>query len=313
MNRRFAVDPAAFEAASDVTVLQQFGFCEGRFIVQFPKSWKSEFHQAIAKLPDGLSKIAALELFRKLQEMGGLIPSFGLPYDPRTCWVENALAHASRFDAIISANQSKHGADNLLPMSDAVFKLKSLFPAKATRFPSTIAGYLSAAELLLQISEEICFVDPYFSFYKRSKAEVVAALVERAARERARSFLIYMSAKDRSIGDVSRYISEELDEDVRRFVETLKLPTCAIEITVIFVDDHDAESRFHSRYLLSKYGGLNFDYGFDLGRKGDKKEKVAVLSWEEHRLCFDEYIERQHTFTELVRRRYIVGGIKNDC
>ncbi len=149
MNEEFLVEPTGFKNSQELKyVLEKFGFYQGRFIGQLPKSWIREVYQHMDSLPD-VERKRVSELLNKNKNY--LVPS-GQPFQSTLTWLENAHQQIERqnFAGVIAANANQWN----YPTVDVVDE-DYLKGGHDIRILASSSNYSRITERLLQLSPEI--------------------------------------------------------------------------------------------------------------------------------------------------------------
>lgn len=287
MDQKFAVDPRAFRDAQEaVLLLQKFGFHEGRFLATLPKAWQRLFFEKLESFPDGIGKEKAKLLISRLKELGGLINS-GAAYNPDRPWLGNALDNLSELSGVVHGVHEQVNEPKCASIEMALLN-PDFFPDNRDRqFVGTEQGFLAVAARHLEAAAEICLVDPYFDLTKKKNAEVLRAFVKQGTQYKARSFVVFAHAEKVGISS--------LQKAMETFMDSVSAANWSLRI--VFVSDESAEAKFHARYLISKYGGLRFDYGFQIDASRHKKlHDVSVLDRNRHESLCKQYLDGESDF-----------------
>jgi hypothetical protein len=286
MNELFGVDPSAFEDAKDVQlVFSQFGFEHGRFLAQFPKGWQRQFREKISCFPDWQRKKAE-SVFLKSRE-SALIRT-GWPFRSELSWPANAsmCVQESKLKQAFGARAS----DSFLPAIDDLDEY--LDDCSYVDVKGTPALLASAACILIQESEELWFIDPFFDFSKDSKKDVLQAFLQIAAKVgKPRRFVICARDskcdKDR-LGAAFASVKEKLSP--------------MLGLTFYLFDDDVSKDcrthRMHERYLISMKGGLEYGKGFSAV---SHNVPIKVLGKKQHHELCRLFIGEEHGFQLIAK------------
>jgi hypothetical protein len=287
MDQKFAVDPSAFRDAQEaVLLLQKFGFHEGRFLATLPKAWQRLFFETVESFPDGIGKQQAKLLISRLKESGGLVNS-GAAYKPDRPWLGNALDNLSELSGVVHGVGEQVADPRCASIEMALLNPDFFRDNRDRQFQASEQGYLAVVARHLEAAPEICLVDPYFDLTKKKNAEVLRAFVYQGTQYRVRSFVVFAHAEKVGITDLSKAIET--------FMDSISVANWSLR--VVLVSDESAEVKFHARYLISKYGGLRFDYGFQMDASRMKKlHDVSVLDRNRHEKLCKEYLDGEHGF-----------------
>lgn len=271
MNEEFAVEPTAFENASQLKyVLEKFGFHHGRFIVGFPSKWIKQVHEHSLLFPE-IEQAKARSLLIKAKESNLVVNSGDLGFVPSFPWINNAH-HVSvaynPFNGVIAAKSNSFG----YPTVNEVYEMDDDFfgASNDVRIIGTAENYSRIARRLLQLSHEVAFVDPYLRLERPACEKVVKSFLAIAQQGKCQNFVFWTREKIAA-------------KAYMRMLEEKYKPSLAPKstLTVNLVDDEGSADKMHARLLLSTLGGLRFDHGleeFDDGRRVD----VSLVSKQAH-------------------------------
>lgn len=268
MNEEFLVEPTGFKSAFELKyVLEKFGFYQGRFIGQFPKSWRKEVFEQMISLPDVEQK-----RIRSLMEQykNCVVPS-GQEFLPNLSWLENAHQQIEQdnFDGIIAATSNTW---NYPTLEDV--EIDYLRGGHDIRVLASGANYTKYTRRLLQLSHEVVLVDPYLQLYSVRCAQVLKNILTIAQQGKCRSMVIWARHDQASMKTRQAY--QQMLEDKYRS-KLLKGST----LTVKLVDDHQSSEKMHARLMLSVIGGFRFDHGFS-EFNDDRYVDISILGEEVH-------------------------------
>jgi hypothetical protein len=289
MNEEFAIEPTAFNDFKDVRfVLGKFGFHEGRFISALPSKWVNEVYAQLEKLPDGPSKLRAKELVRKIAKEYGGIGNSGVSFDPSKLWLTNAVTCGNEFAGIIVSGETASGRQGdgyktIDEIDDSFFG-----SCREVKLLSTVEQFGRVATKLLDFSYEVFLIDPYFNFSKPSNIDVLKEFVRIGAKGKCKEFVIYTAAK------VNKF------DAVEKILRQYFLGSGA-SIKVYHVEQDVSEYDYHARYLLSQFGGIRFDKGF---QAEDVLRDVAAIDIGMHSELRKMYLDGEHGFKILAEHNF---------
>ncbi len=294
MLREFAVEPALLKEFSAFKFLREtFGVSEARMIAEFPKKWKRMVYEATSNFTDRQKQQLVSWLQDEKEKF--LIPS-GRAYDARDNWLNNAEnADLSQpFHAILAtANPTKH--EKVL-IHDDISSRHPLFKAQRSCYmPKTVDGFAATSSLLLKISHESIFIDPYAKADKRWEESLSKMLnnVEPA------SSILYFAIDDEKMEEKSLRL-ERIQEFWPRYIPK------GMQLEFILLDK-DAGRDTHNRYILTERGGIQFPWGLDT-RSDGAKDLIYMMDEDTHKTMFKEY---KNLTGRTVRERIQVAGSKS--
>ncbi|MGY6275096.1 hypothetical protein [Methylomonas sp. MgM2] len=268
MNEEFLVEPTGFKSALELKyLLEKFGFYQGRFIGQFPKSWRKEVFERMSSLPDVEQK-----RIRSLMEQhkNCVVPS-GQEFLPNLSWLENAhqQIEQNHFDGIIASasNTWKY------PTVDDI-ELDYLRGGHDIRVLASCANYTKYTRRLLQLSHEVVLVDPYLQLYSDRCAQVLKNILTLAQQGKCRSLVIWARHEKASMKTKQAY-----GQMLKNSYLDMLLPGSSL--TVKLVNDDNSSEKMHARLMLSTLGGFRFDHGFS-EFEDDRYVDIAILSKSVH-------------------------------
>lgn len=289
MNEEFAIEPTALREFKDVRyVLGKFGFHEGRFISALPsKKWESEVYAQIEKLPDGLSKLSAKRSVQMTKEHGGILSS-GVSFDPNKSWLTNAVTCGKGFAGILVSGEKisdkqGNGCKSIDDIDDSFFG-----SCREVKLRATVEEFGRIASKLLSFSHEVFLIDPYFNFSKPSNIGVLKEFVRIGTKGRCKDYIIYTASKVNKFDGVEKILREHFQGS-------------GALIKVCHVEPDDSEHAFHSRYLLSKSGGIRFEKGF---QPDNLLHDVVAIDIRMHSDLCKLYLDGEHGFKILAEHSF---------
>jgi hypothetical protein len=302
MNERFAAEPESSRGWLALKhLLQHFGPLTGRYLTAYPKDWRAKVESLNGAL--GEVDLARVKLLlQRAKEDLQIISGSSLPYRDEVAWLENAVALLNetprRFDGVVTNEKPS----NLV--HDAVCELHefSLPPAAEERIFATPREYVRISKTLLLTSSELIFVDPFLNPCDRNVSDVLAEMFDVAVNAKCESIVCWAKASillDKGTGQ-----RKHVPEDISRALD-LVIPKTRKLLNVAFnlVDDsRGIEPRMHARYLLSKYGGIRFDQGFQTLPRGRKVDVGPISA----RSTLDDLLTAYHPKESPFRTKHQV-------
>lgn len=269
MNDYYAVEPKSFGSADKLKMLLgSFGVYQGRFISAYPPSWETLVRQSVSSWSE-MEKKRVSRILEKFKENVGLIRSSDLPYKSEKTWIDNVLAvqfskNASPFAGGVVEGESP----NPFFESALDFDPEGTDGELMTASPE---NYARVSEVLLMVSQEIYLIDPYLDITRSDRESVLSSLLSAAKKGKCKKFIIYTSKAN---------VAADPDE-IRQHAEKLLRNSGGpvSEMTINLCNDRGSEGPLHARYLLSKYGVLRFDQGFQRLRR---KVDVSIVAQRSH-------------------------------
>lgn len=289
MNEEFAIEPTALKDYKDVRfVLSKFGFHEGRFISALPSKWVNEVYAQLEMLPDGLSKESAKALVRRTaKEYGGIVSS-RVSFDPSKSWLTNTATCGKGFAGILVSSETASGKQgdgckSIDEIDDSFFG-----SCREIKLRATIEEFGRVATRLLDFSYEVFLIDPYFNFSKSSTVDVLKEFVRIGAQGKCKKFVIYTAAKVNKFDAVEKVLHQN-------FLGS------GASIKVCHVEQDISEHDYHARYLLSQFGGIRFDKGF---QPEAVLRDVAAIDIGMHSELCKMYLDGEHGFKILAEHNF---------
>jgi hypothetical protein len=250
MNEEFLVEPTGFKSAIELKyLLEKFGFYQGRFIGQFPKSWRKDVFEHMQSLPD-IEQARIRSLMDK--HKSSLVPS-GQEFLNNFSWLENANQQIERnnFDGVVAATNN---AWNYPTVEDV--EVEYLRGGHDIRVLASSANYTKYTRRLLQLSHEIVLVDPYLQLYTDRCAQVLKNILAVAQQGKCRSFVVWARDGEANKSRSGVTYAQMLKKDYQNKL----MPGATLNVKI--VNDKDSSNKIHARLMISKLGGFRFDHGF---------------------------------------------------
>lgn len=273
-----------------------FGVEQARIIAQFPKKWKQHAKKAVRD-----SSLTTMKQHRIIETLSS--PSFqnALVYKDRIFlhdleWIEDAIAaqDVKPFHAVIATSTSgQHGfvldVDDLA--DNALFQCR-----KDCRMPRDAEGFRSVVSPLIEIADEIYFVDTYFlhgESPERRWANALGIMLEKIESQ-PKILRLYTQVhinRNETREDVISFFKDFLPDYIKQ----------GLCLEVLFLEEHivRAQADLHNRYVLTNRGGIMFPLGLDI-REGTH-DTVSLLSLETTQELYAEYelFSRHNKLTRL--------------
>lgn len=294
MNELYGADPEIFNNASDLRLLlSAFGPYTGRYLANYPSDWNARVEKHLGHVGE-VEAARVRTLLRRANETTALITLTNLDWQANRQWLENALPLLTSqgiFDGLIAGQSQPPNIHQLDEME--------LPPTTEERVQGTAAEYARVSKILLVLSPEIAFVDPYVNPLKRNYSTVLRMLFQQVAKGRcqkvtlwARASLVFGSAS-------TSVIKVDLRDALYQMALEAKFKP-GREIEMILVDDDTQQSKMHGRYLLSIKGGIRLDQGFQQLPQG-RLVDVAPIGKRAHDALLDIYFEGKHDMRVVER------------
>lgn len=284
MNEEFAIEPTSFEDIRDYKyVLGKFGFNEGRFIAAIPRKWLRDVYIQIEKMPDGINKQRAKRLVEITKERGGIFyPS--LEYDQTKPWLSNVKFIEDKFYGILvsSSCNVENPTEKLRTIEDAD---DSFFgSSRDVRMIANVESYTEIAKKLLSISTSIVLIDPYFNFARPDNIKILEEYIRVGLSNHCKNFVIYSNAEKSKPKGINQLLKD--------FWNKFKNDT--LKLKLVFLKEGNSKNAMHARYLLSEYGAIRFDKGFNIS--ADLNIDVSPVDLRLHQDLRTEFLDGKHDF-----------------
>jgi hypothetical protein len=260
MIKEFAIEPRVMATLEHFNALwKDFGVGNGRLISRFPRSWNREVYDLAQKLNPNQPPVRVAALCEKIRQ-GALrfIPS-RREFNPQASWLANAAGQmkSKPFHAIVAKeNPEGHASVLVAEEVDPEHPLYRVDPDR--KVPRTAETLAQCAALVLAVCEEIQLVDPHFDVFKERFRETFAEIL--AARRTAPQRLRVCEIHTKKPALFEQRTQKALFE--RHFQKALPADTV---LRVHFWSEKPGGEKLHPRFLLTEWGGLQFDYGLDEG------------------------------------------------
>jgi hypothetical protein len=274
----FALEPTVLSSWERVRYfLDAFGPWKGRFLAEYPRKWKRMVYDGLT-CPD-IEKKRIEERLARLEKRVFSRRVAATAYDGTRPWLANAEAEHSRqpFRAIVAAAGSSSGAAHVLSGAD-VDETDERWRVDVGRLVSREpAMFVQALRLLLDASQRLIIIDPYFRADQDDKTRPLAAFC-RAVGTQA-TVEVHFSDEPRGYEPCMR--------DAARALPNL-LPD-GLQITLHCWKERPAGPRLHNRYLLTDIGGVKFGDGIEMGDAG-QEDHLSILDEPSRLKLWNQYI-----------------------
>ena len=295
MNELYAADPATCSHSSDLRLLlNSFGPYTGRYLANYPNDWSERIESGLANFGE-MEAARVRTLLRRARESISLITRSNLPWNNEKSWIDNALPQLDTQPAIFSGLIAQIGR----PPAVHEFQGLDLPPTAEERVEGTGDEYVRTAKILLVMSPEIAFIDPYLNPLKRSYEPILRSMFASLAKGRCKRILLWARASE-AIGSRSeKVILQDIEAALRNFSAQASFSPGG-KVEMVFVHDESKNDKMHGRYLLSIKGGIRFDQGFQklaMGRFAD----VGPVGKSVHDNLLSMYFDGKHDM-QIVNR-----------
>lgn len=316
MIRQYAIEPECLDTWERFRfILDSCGAHNGRVIVKFPKDWQSR----LEKLLDNQGRAGAtfiqhrsiVEKLIKAQKQKKFVTRDDLSnnaYLGNRTWVQNALAeHGKRpFDGIVAGQVGSADEKGCLMQID---RLDSDHPhwkvqrsVKVKRTPKEIAKLVAP---LLQISQSVRLVDPYFLFLNKGSNELSVNFRHlNVLRE------VMLLCRSQKFSLIEYHCGDQKTEMLPANWESIKikvrsaLPRCAEAKLVLWPQDS-----LHNRFILTNVGGIQFGTGLDESTNARRPtDDVSLLDLDHYESLWEDYKKAQRPLVREIVNIEIDSG-----
>jgi hypothetical protein len=289
MNEFFGVEPTACCSVSELReLLSKFGPATGRYLKLYPDSWRVLVTKTFANASQ-LEQTRVAELLLKAKRNRITVSDQMLPYDNLNEWVDNALLLLAPppnrpLDGVVLSSQSFQ-AQNCFTLDTL-----DLPPNAEEQMPVSPEDFVRVSRLLLRSSPELVFIDPYCRPYRADTRPVLWAMLKEIATGKCGR--VVLCGREEIVLSGAGMTVKDIESDLQRLRAESSLPDkCELELRLF--DDDGCRVRMHARYLLSVFGGIRFDRGFQ-APSNVKRMDVAPLSPSMHRQLMLDFVSGDH-------------------
>ena len=239
-------------------------------MVALPRKW-------IRELLDSINDVGDVERSRfiaKLQRYKeDRIIQSGSPYDPQMSWVDNVklLETQGIVDAILVSQDSCRKTNACKYHTPDDIDEEFFSGNREIRCMGTAQNLSLAADVFLEVSSEVRFIDPYFRIATSSYLDTLIAFTKLAtASGRCGIFSIFTRQEEMPKGGY-KTINKLLDDNLAKIMPD------GFKVIIFFIDT-STKINFHARYLLAAKGGLRYDKGFGVSTYSGNSRYFIIRS-----------------------------------
>lgn len=295
MNELFAADPAICSRASELKLLlSSFGPYAGRYLANYPENWTTRVESQFENL--GEVEAAKVQvLLRRAKDNLMLVTRSNLLWNSEQEWLVNAAPLLNAVPRVLDGLVAKQAAPPAIHQLDSL----DLPPTAEERVAGNANEYARIAKILLLLSPEVAFVDPYLNPLKKAYSSVLKALFDHVAKGKCKKIYLWVRASVLLSSGNPSVIKADLEDALNRLARQAGLkPGQAIEM--ILVDDESQKTKMHGRYLLSIKGGIRLDQGFQELPQG-RHVDVGPIGKTIHNDLLDIYFDGKHDMQVVER------------
>lgn len=313
MIAEFAIEPRVMAKWSHFHSLHDdFGVPRGRFLVRYPGEWAKEVallaHQFTHDMTNTPVNAKRIEEHLFSEAFKRKVVPARRPFDKGKSWLANAagLEGEQKFQAIV-AERKPDDNESVVVACDFLKTEAPYYVETGEKVLRTAEELAACARPLLKVSEELVLVDPHFRVRDqrgRPISRFLATVHELLELRRQmpqplkRCELHVRRPDDAAVGYLRHDFERRLSREMPR----------GFALTVFFWTARASGEELHPRFLLTEYGGIQYDYGLDEGRLGETTI-VSLLSDSLWRQLRQDYSKSGKTFAiDLTRDVFVVKG-----
>lgn len=308
MIHEFALEPAVINNWERFRYfVDQFGVEHGRLISRFPHRWKAMVYDECKTCKE----IEKKRIEERLANIDNKLISLGRPYIPEKRWLDNAEEQHDKkpFRAIISTSNPRE-KPHVLIADDLDETYESWRMLRGCSVPRTPESLANSAAMLLLISKEIVFVDPYFDPGESRFINTLRKLLQHAFENLLPDSIELhvkhrVKRKDNYYASRNEILQEWHDKCLQRLPPIIPR---GFKIKIIRWDQRDGGEKLHARYVLTEKGGIGYDVGLDSGYEGETTD-VSLLDRPVYEQRWKDYQKETAPF-ELVDEFVVQGNKK---
>lgn len=279
MNERFAAEPTTCESAFELKhLLEKFGPTTGRYLATYPAhGWEKLLDTHTSEWAD-LEREKAKTLLRRAKETRSLVRAGGVTYEEHETWVQNIArtqVAPSQFDGVVV---SRRNAGVFPSLEDF-----DLPPTAAEPVVAKSAEYVRVSRTLLSASPELHFIDAYLDPCDRDRQVVLQEMLRVAGTGQCQSAYIWVNE-----GRLKRSMTETASA-LGRIAQSAGFAKPR-GLHVRAFTDAGRSIKVHDRYLLSLYGAIRFEHGFQ-EMTGKRTARVVPESALSHLQLVSQFLE----------------------
>lgn len=297
------VSPSFFLEERDIAdLVAEFGPYAGRYVYEYPPSWKQDFLSAVGNLPPVERKRATEWLLKRMKQTLLATP---LAYDRAKTWAGNVKSCKLSTSGSIRVGDAGN-PEGLDTWPEALPKIRE--SSRRTFFmPATCGNYLHELSPLLSVSPACYLIDQYFNPLRPDALALIQSLLDRIKSGPCRNVTIITRHPRTYLERVSERDKGAINSFENNLRETYRgLLRGGQELIILIVDNGKRDSPYlhmHPRYFMTKYGGLKFDDGFHFN--------VDRTVNTQHTDNIDVGIIDQGAF-EKIKDQYINGVVRHE-
>lgn len=281
MNELYACDPVAIKSSSELKMLlSHFNPFVGRYVIECPyyDNWRKMVIDQFSQSGE-LEKKRVSYLIHKAKEKSTFYRPKSAHWNDSKVWLENALSNEIPLSRIVTEDGTQE--------TTGIFDL-NLPSTAGERILGNLQEFARVTEVLLHMSQEVYFIDPYLYFDKTNVKLVVEKLVEILSSSKCKkaTFICHVPKDSKSV--------DEVKKSAEYFLRKLRRDYQAITFKYLMLNDAASHIKMHKRYLLSIKGAVELDKGFQLETNKGSRVEVNPVNETIHDELIKIYHEMQH-------------------
>ena len=248
------------------------GVSRGRLLVEYPPDWR----ETVCRRAFEVNSTKAAGIMVRLKPGPGQTdPKRWIPtnrsYDKGREWLANAERHEppNAFDVIV-ARANPRSKSRVVVAGDFPKDQPPWKTGTQSEVPRTAAGLVSCAGCLLRVSTQLVMVDQNFDAREPRFLEPFKAFVcARPKWQRCELHVAHPMANGRPDKQVLENRIYHMKQQLAPVIPT----GCTLRVR--FWYRRQDGKRLHPRFVMTEYGGLQYDYGLD---EGDSTNDTTIVS-----------------------------------
>jgi hypothetical protein len=302
MNFIDAVSPRFCATSRDLDdLLSEYGPYQGRYISNYPKSWKRELLEHLSDIK--VIKLAAQKQLLNPYNENGIEPLLmddSYPWQEGLTWTKNVeeLQKNNKFNEVIGDVYDPAPFDifeNVIPRIKQNRK-------RSTTLHGRLGEYIHLIKPLLKKGPAAYLIDPYFQALSPSGESFISRIFENISKSNC--FNVHIFTREVNALEKKSNRQKDKPKDFYSFKEYELLVKESLSkfnkgnkgFYLHLVDDKDKTPELHNRFFLTKYGGIDFGRGFDHFDYETAQISVYIVDREHHLNLVDWFINEKSKF-----------------
>lgn len=282
MIRTYALEPdVASDGMAFATFVQGLGIENGRLMAAFPRSWFKTANSQLHNVHSVRDRTRITELLKCLQTDGLVKARTGLPYEGHQSWLDNAIRHIDRFDAVICADHPDNRPEHpQLHPASALFDNPAFWKVdRRITFTANRGKLAQLLQPLFLLDSHVAIMDPFFNPKEQGYLDGLLDIVN--ALPQPTPLVIHTSGE---VAAGNRPLSTEEWEDTCRATLTTHIERLG-NLLIVRWASRDSTGRPHERWVITPRGGIELGRGIAVGRYENTATllpgQTAAQLWEE--------------------------------